>query len=152
MDIKIKFKKADLNFDLVFANNDLATDAGLESAVIVSLFSDRRISDDELPPGQTDKKGWWGDAVDPTQNDLTGSKLWLLAREKQTEEVLQRAQEYAEQALQWLLDDGVASVVKVSTSYPQDGSILISADITRPDKIVVSYAFNIIWEGQANAV
>jgi phage gp46-like protein len=152
MDIRIKYDTDTNGFDLGFLSNDLEKDSGLESSIIVSLFSDRRALDSELPPGQTDKRGWWGDAVDPAETDLTGSKLWLLAREKQTEEVLDKAQEYAEEALQWLIDDGVASGVSVRTSYPKDETILVEVEVTRSDRSVLSYQFNLIWEGQANGI
>ncbi len=151
-DIRLKFDPLDLKFDLGIVKNDLETDDGLETAVIISLFCDRRITDKELPPGETDKRGWWGDAVDPENQDLIGSKLWLLFREKQTQESLDRAKEYCEEALQWLLDDGIASAVDVETSYPEAGRIVIAAVITKPEGNEVKYKYNLIWEGQSNAI
>jgi phage gp46-like protein len=46
-------------------------------------------------------------------NDRIGSRLWLLARAKLTLTTVQRAQDYAEEALQWLIDDGVAARIAV---------------------------------------
>ena len=40
--------------------------------------------------------------------------LWLLAREKRTPAVLARAELYVREALQWLVDDGVASAIAVA--------------------------------------
>lgn len=39
---------------------DLLTDNSLLTAVIISLFTDRRALDsDEIPDGTRDRRGWW---------------------------------------------------------------------------------------------
>lgn len=89
----------------------LAEDNSLTTAVLISLFSDARVD------GQ---RGWWGDSYqDKTQapRDLAGSRLWLLERAKQTPQTLKDAQIYAEEALSWLLEDGLASRVDVVSSW-----------------------------------
>lgn len=105
--------------------NDLATVAGLTTAVIISLFTDRQADpDDVLPDGGTDRRGWWADTT-------MGSRLWLLSREKEISAVLGKARQYAEEALAWLLDDGVASAVTVITSWYQEGVLLLRVRIDR---------------------
>ena len=56
-------------------------------------------------------RGWWADALLSMQGDDlgTGSKLWLLRRQKQLESVLVQAEAYARSALQWLINEGLAS-------------------------------------------
>jgi phage gp46-like protein len=44
-----------------------------------------------------------------------GSKLWLLSRSTLTTAVALLAQNYITEALQWLIDDGVAASVSVTT-------------------------------------
>lgn len=120
----------DGSFDLEVCCNDLATTDGLESAVAISLFTNSRAPDDvELPPG-ANRGGWWGESYPDIEGDVMGSHLWLLTREKQTTEVLQRAERYARTALQWLLDDGVASTVSIIASYPLVGVLALAIDIT----------------------
>lgn len=122
---------ADVPIDLA---TDLATDAGLETAVIVSLFSDRRADpDDPLPDAGDDRRGWWGDAVPDLPDDRIGSRLWLLAREKQLPEVLARAEDYARQALAWLVEDGVAGRVSATASAPRPGVLALAVAIDRPE-------------------
>lgn len=100
--------------DLAIAAGGLATDAGLRTAVMVSLFTDRRARADDILPGDpADRRGWWGDLEPRVANDLIGSRLWLLAREKATSAALNRAREYAAEALAWLVADGVARTVDV---------------------------------------
>ena len=77
--------------DFAIEANDLATDDGLETAVSLSLFTDRRAEDgDALPSGDADRRGWWGDDFPAVDGDRMGSRLWLLARSKQTPDVLER--------------------------------------------------------------
>lgn len=120
--------------DLVLADGDLAGDGGLSTAIILSLFTDRRAApDDALPAGASDPRGWWGDLAPLAPGYQLGSRLWLLGREKQTPEVLARAQWYAEEALAWLVETGAASRVSVAASAPRTGVLLLDVAIERPD-------------------
>lgn len=108
--------EGDFNFDIDI--QDLESSTGLQTAVIISLFTDRRArDDDELPdPNNSDRRGWWGDLPSPlVEGDQIGSRLWLLCREKTIESVLVRAKQYAKEALQWMIDDGVAVKIEVET-------------------------------------
>lgn len=81
-------------------------------AVIVSLFTWRRANPDDPLPAER-RQGWWGDSFPTVPSDRIGSRLWLLARSKLLPETVQLAREYAQEALQWLIDDGVASRIVV---------------------------------------
>jgi phage gp46-like protein len=116
--------------DLEVCCNDLATTDGLESAVAISLFTNMRAPDDAELPAGADRGGCWMDSYPDISGDATGSLLWLLSREKQTEETRQRAERYARNALQWLLDDRVASAVAIAASYPLVGVLALAIDIT----------------------
>ena len=133
--------------DLAVEAGDLATDDGLETAVMVSLFTDHRAGAEELPPEESDPRGWWGDLADGG-TDRIGSKLWLLAREKQTAEVVARAEEYAREALQWLIDDGVARDVDVAAAIVAMGVLMIRVRVARPGGKSVQYVYN--WQAQAS--
>lgn len=139
--------------DLRVASNDLATDGGLETAVLLSLFTDRRAEEgDVLPSGETDRRGWWADELPAVAGDRHGSRLWLLAREKDSPEVLQRAQDYAREALAWLVEDLVAERVDVSaTSQPHSpgrSELLLDIRIQRPTGAAVTYRYNFNWATQ----
>ena len=102
--------------DIAVDGVDLAIDTTLQTAVLVSLFTDRRVDVDELPIGETDRRGWWGDLLSQ-DDDQIGSKLWLLSREKQTPDVLVRAEQYSVEALQWMIQDGVARAVEATAVW-----------------------------------
>lgn len=151
------------HFDWSQAGNQLEIDDGLESAVIISLFTDRRAADDDvIPDGTTNRRGWWADAYPEIEADQIGSRLWLLFREKDTQAVVTRAREYAEEALAWLIDDGVASQVVVETGWvdrisraltetkttlSMPGVLGIRVSIVRTGHPVARFRFESFWEG-----
>lgn len=123
---------------------DLVAEGSLRTAVILSLFLDRRADDDDiLPNGSDDRRGWWADTVAPmtdygigggsASGDRIGSRLWLLSREKQLAGVLERAQHYAEEALTWLVEDGVATAVQVTATNPRQGWLVLEVTVTLSD-------------------
>ena len=83
----------------------------LTRAVIISLFSWRRADDSDDYDHELGEQGWWGDSLN---EDEIGSKLWQLLRSKITSETLLRAQEMADDALQWLVEDGICTEISVS--------------------------------------
>lgn len=139
--------------DWLLAGNALQSDDGLQTAVVLSLFTDRLADADELDAGASGdasrqgRRGWWGDAHAPVQGDRIGSRLWLLGREKQLPLVLRRAEEYAAEALQWLVDDGVATAVNVSAEVARDGVLALAISIRRNAQPAASYRFEAFWKG-----
>lgn len=115
--------------DLVLAGTGaIARDDGLASAVILSLFLDGRARPDD--GAGADRRGWVGDAFTP--EDRIGSRLWLLAREKQTEETRRRAEDYAAEALAWLVDAGLATSVTVAAEWVARGLLGLSVRVATP--------------------
>jgi len=138
--------------DLMVSGPDLMTDDGLYGACLISLFTDRAADpDDQLPDSlSSDRRGWWGDALAETEGDLIGSKLWLLYGSKIVPETLRRAKDCADEALAWLVTDGVAKTVAVTTSQAAPHSIGIGVDIVRPDGTSLRYEF--VWEALENGL
>lgn len=128
------------NADIVIRNADIALDDSLTTAVIVSLFTDRRaLASDVLPSGaSTDKRGWWGDSFNTRP---IGSRLWLLSREKQLSSVLHRAKSYAEEALAWLVEDELVNALTVTATAPETGCLLLSVSLTLPNGSVLPLPF-----------
>ena len=100
----------------------------LSRAVVISLFTWQRASQsDEVDNDQ--RMGWWGDTFAENKGDKIGSKLWLLLRQKITEETLNRAQEYAYESLKWLIDDGICSDITVNVERDEDDPNRINLDV-----------------------
>lgn len=144
-----------LGIDLSIEANDFKPDDGLRTAVLISVFANRRALDsDVLPAGGDDRRGWWGDAVpvEPSRDgrpDLTGSRLWLLSREKQTAQVLTRARQYVREALAWMIEDKVAQSIEVEAAFSRIGALGIAVAIQKPDQTLVKFKFNYTWAAEA---
>ncbi len=101
----------------------------LTDAVWISIFTDRRAVDgDELPDTSGDpvnRGGWWADAYQD-DGDQIGSRLWLLSRSSPTDETLRRIEEYADEALAWMVSDGLAAKIETEAApHGMDGASLI---------------------------
>lgn len=134
-DIALQWNSATNYADWVQTGSVLETGNDLQSAVVISLFTDRIAAvGDVIPDGTNDPRGWWADG-----DVLIGSRLWLLKRSKQIPETLQLAYDYIAEALQWLLDDQVVAQFDISvqwvrasmlgaqiTAYKQDGTTLLT--------------------------
>lgn len=132
--------------DLALLDGDLATDDGLRTAVALSLLCDRRAEpDDTIPDGTDNRRGWWADAIADLDGDRWGSRLWLLAREKDLAEVRRRAEAYAEEALGWLLEDGVASAVTVTAETVDRDVLWLAVEILRGDGSRLADRYQYVW-------
>ncbi len=148
MDIRVR-QLSTYGFDVTFRSGDFLAEQGLETAVFISLFTDRRAEVEELPPLEVDTRGWWGDLFATDEGDEIGSKLWLLDRAAVTQDALNRAQEYAEQALQWLIDDGIAERVTVVASFIGRVGYLLEIEIKKPNTNQASnFRYQMSWDGQ----
>ncbi|MDD9911664.1 MAG: phage GP46 family protein [Alphaproteobacteria bacterium] len=153
-DLRTKFDLSQLSGDLSKNGLLLEQDDSLKTAVVISLFTDQRAKlDDFIPGNSTDLRGWWGDAWSEISNKRIGSRLWLLSREKQLPDVLVRAKQYAEEALQWLIDQGIVNTIEVTATFSATSVLALQIQIVRPYKSAIDYKFNYIWEtGDAYAI
>lgn len=155
-DIKILWDSGLMEGDLSFENEDLVREDGLETALIISLFTDRRAREDDILPDtdNLDKRGWWGDLASPeVEGDQIGSRLWLLERSKTEEEVLVRAKEYIKEATDWLIDDGVAEDIEIEVERQgTEGNdrLAFKVSVLKKSGTTETYKFEPVWLSQFN--
>lgn len=144
-DIKTTFIDMGAGMDYAVGPHGLDEDDGLETAVILSLFTDRLAGvDDAIPGGSTDRRGWWADAYPDVVGDKIGSRLWLLQSSKQLIEVLNPVKDYAEESLQWMIDDGIAKSVTATAMIVRDGVLGLVVEIQRATD-TKRYRFDNFW-------
>ncbi len=126
--------------DWYMAGAQLANGNDLVTAVLISLFTDREaLPDDPLLDGTNDPRGWWGDEGPY----LIGSRLWLIERSKRTQETLALAQSYIEEALQWLIDDGVVARFDIYLEWTRQN--MLGAQVTAFRNDGSTHAMNFSW-------
>lgn len=138
-DIGLFWSNSLFRADLAILNGDFAVDNGLHTAVIVSLFTDRQARRGDVIPDGLGPRGWWGTAFLPFE---IGSRLWLLKRSVMTQAVLNAAQDYAMEALQWMIDYGVAGSVAVQATATGLHSMNLEIVITQKGS---STTYNETW-------
>lgn len=101
-------------YDLVVdpETGDLATINGIDSALMVSFFSDRRAREDEVADPMK-RRGWIGDTVAERPGDTHGSGLWLFEQHRLVREVAAGLRVEAEAALDWMIEDQLIRTVQV---------------------------------------
>lgn len=117
----------------------------LHRAVIISIFTWRRAEPDD---DADEVMGFWGDTFPTVTGDKIGSRLWLLRRQKITSDVLRRARMYVDEALKWLIDDGVVTSITTSISRANNDAVVLSIHISHkssaPETLVLSDFWRLI--------
>ncbi len=147
-DIQTVFIDFDQGADFALEGLLLADDDGLTTAVIISLFTDRKARKDDVLPDERDddRRGFWADELSTVPGgDQTGSLLWLNDASKQLASVLKSDRKYAEDALQWMIDDQVVSQIDVTAFSPRSGIRALLVAIHRPSQPVIRYQFDNFW-------
>lgn len=120
--------------DISLINGAPVIDDGLQTAVYISLFTDRATEEGG---------GWWAEP------DF-GSRLWTLSRQKMLPGIADTAAGYCKEALQWLLDEEIASQIDVTVSILAGTNLSIAVDILQPDGTGTVYKYN--WSAQAAGI
>jgi phage gp46-like protein len=142
-DIRLSWDPVNARADLTMFSAFLETGHDLESAVLISLFTDEMADpDDVLLAGLTnDPRGWWADTYN---GDRIGSKLWQVLGRVRNQDTLNFAADATRKSLDWMLTDGVASNVDVAPSFYGSGGLRLDIAITAPTGTVSRFTF--IWQ------
>jgi phage gp46-like protein len=138
-DISTIWNPSSATADWAMAESDLQSGNDLETAVLISLFTDRIANEDDvIPDGTNDPRGWWGDLT-------IGSRLWILDRAKQTQATLNQAKDIVTEALQWLVSDGVAAKFTVFTEWTRPQMLGIQVNIFKQDGSLIVLNYDWAW-------
>lgn len=120
---------------------DIKSEDQLDTAIIVSLFSDGRASPGEIPAPHL-RRGWIGD-LESVDNPI-GSKLWLLDQSRLTNKVTARASDFAQRALEWMIRDSLATRVTAG-AFVDRFKMILRIDLRKPNSAAESKSFT-LWE------
>ena len=134
--------------DIGISGGDFLLGNDLETAICMSLFTDRRAKDEELAEIQTgiterqSRRGYWANAYRRFEQ---GSGLWLLSRAKRQEIVRVRAESDALKSLEWLKREGIAQDVAVSASFVGASGLDIKVSVSKPSGEELNYKYQFVW-------
>lgn len=136
--------------DVRIYKGDLAKDQDLQTAILLSLFTNRRAEPSDKVIGDN-LQGWWGSkyvnaiAGNQQSSPRLGSRLWLLKGQKVTRDTLNFARLYANESLKWLIDDDVIESALVDASALKAGGILLDIQIVKPDQAQLTFSYGYVW-------
>lgn len=137
----------------------LRAQQALHTAVIIALFTDRRIPDEhplKYLVEDGDPRGWFGDGAD-VRTDLgeteMGSLLWLFARATLTEDIRRWVEQVAIEALQTLIVQKVAVRIEAQAvaQFAANRCDLAVQIYGRDGKIAYDNRFDDIWKQTVTA-
>ncbi|MQB36881.1 hypothetical protein DXT97_08720 [Agrobacterium tumefaciens] len=126
---------------------DFRAEQGLATQVLILLMTDRRVEDSELRDGEQNR-GWLGDSFQRLDDeDVLGSRLWLLRRRSIYDGIEVDAEDYAREALQPLITQGaVARIEATATANRAENRLdLIIALYGRDGETVFNQKFGLLW-------
>lgn len=146
-DIAIAWDTQNACGDWTLAGGDLVTGPSIESAVAVSLFTDRRAAADYVPlDGSGDLRGFWADTY---SDGPWGSRLWQLRIAVKTDQtkLLLQAQDICQEALAWLVKAGAVAAVDVAASWLNATDMGLLVTVTKPDGSTQAFTYSWAWKG-----
>ena len=131
-------------YDLDFDNGDLYSTDGFTSALLMSIFCERRATPSEVAPPEK-RRGWWGNAFLGFTDFEMGSKLWLLSQARADQNSLNNSITFTNNALEWLVDDKYIDKVNVSAEYDEQNKLLLAIQLLIGQDIVLNKGFK-LWQ------
>lgn len=132
---------------------------GLHTAIIIALFTDKRMPDDHplrYLVGDGDPRGWFGDGVDLRADlfeDELGSLLWIFERATLTEDIRRWVEAIALDALAPLVRQGAAVRIEAQAiaQFAVNRCDLAIQIYGRDGKQIYDYRFDEIWQQTVTA-
>ena len=123
------------------ADGDIVTEDQLDTAILVSLFTDKRATGSQMVLPLR-RRGWVGDLETP--EDRYGSHLWLFEQARLTPAVMVRLASLAQVSLKWMTRDNIATQVSARATV-QTSSVDLQIDIKKPNSPAEAHLFA-LWE------
>ena len=147
MDAKL-ITNDDGSFTIGITNGDLTAEEGFDTAINLSLFTDKRAPEGRISE-EKNSRGSLRDIVSVVPNRKHGSLLWLVEQSRLTAENRNLITSYSQDALNWFVEDKLAkSVVVITEIIPRLG-FKINIVITYNNDEVANHYRN-LWELTGN--
>jgi len=117
MAIDLKFKQdSNGDWDIDFANGDFELTDGLDSAVYMSVFCEKRASSSQVSEPNL-RRGHFTNEFSKIEGYQVGSLFWLYTQQaKNTDSNLRLLEGAVTDGLAWMIEDNIFSKVKVKAT------------------------------------
>ena len=143
INIDAKFSKPNGYYDLTIGSEgDIEKVNSFDTAILLSLFGSYRRASATEQSDPSRRRGWMGNQFQKVE---LGSKLWLLYQSRLTNQTVNRARDYLNQCLSWLVEFGYAkNVSTVVRRDVQNGKMVADVTILAPDGTTNQRSF-VLW-------
>jgi phage gp46-like protein len=132
------------DFSIDPATGDLTNEDSYDTDILCSLFTDKRADSSQIAESSK-RRGWFGDTVASLENYEIGSWIWLLSQERLINDTVNKAVSYCNDALQWIIDLGLATRIDVTGEKSGTKDIKVTIKIYIENNLVSKYNV-LIWE------
>ena len=115
-------------FDLILDGAEFGTVDGLETAIVISLFTDARAKASQVKSPDR-RRGWVGNILNIETGRQLGSRLWVYDQSRLTPDIMNAVAEEAKRCLFWMVQDGVARSINAGVEKISERAINIVIDI-----------------------
>lgn len=131
-------------FDIDLGDNDFEIEEGLDTADLISEFSDRQVSLEEAQLGY--RGGWVGCEVMGIDPKTWGSKRWVLYNRRLDKTTLRLWEQYTIDSYKWQIDAGILKSVECEAFVEASNRLGWRTTKTYPDDRSVQSKFSVLWE------
>lgn len=124
-------------YDLQFDNGDLLSTQGFTSALLMSIFCERRATPSEVAQPEK-RRGWWGNAFLGFTDFEIGSKIWLLSQARANQNTLNNWITYINNAIEWFIDDKYLDKINVTAEYDINNALISNIDLIIGNDIILN--------------
>jgi phage gp46-like protein len=129
----------------VGSDGDIVTKDFFDTAILMSLFCERRAGPSEVPESHR-RRGWIGN--ESTPGFEIGSKVWLYEQERVTRSIFNLLSQEAFNAFEWFIDDGFVISIKTNVGL-NNGSVELTVEFKRSGAKVETKNYT-LWENTGN--
>jgi phage gp46-like protein len=110
--------------DMAVVNQHLEVGTELRTPIMLSLLSWALAQDGDNVVEDGERYGWWGDTYSDVPGDHFGSRIWTMEGQP-IPRALAAIPALGDEALQWMIDDGVVTSIQTSCRLVEDRTIEI---------------------------
>jgi phage gp46-like protein len=140
-------EKQDGSFDLDFdeKSKDFVLTNSLYNAVAISIGTYARNRNLKPNSAVLDPQigGWWADSLDPL--GTLGGYLYEAYPGKLSQDTLAKLKDLVVEALQWMIDEGIAKSTDCEVSLLDEKFVMISVSIEKPNGTTDDYKYELNW-------
>lgn len=129
----------DISIDSV---GDIETEDFFDTAILVSLFAERRATESEVPESHR-RRGWIGN--ERTPGIEIGSSLWQFDQSRLTSDTINGVRSAASEGLVWFVEDDLLDAVESVEPVVTTTGLSLELTLRRPNGLVEKRFFD-LWQ------